>query len=110
MYLVTAEFIEETNVGKSQAEIAGNIERVIHPSLEALEKLISEKKITGGLYAGMRGGAFILDVSNNVEVSKILRGLPFWGQLKWQVTPLQSPRSAIEHDQQLLRALKGNIP
>ena len=107
LYHVVGEFIEENTAGKPPAEVAGFIERVIHPSLEALEKLMQEKKFTGGLYAGVRGGAFIVDASSHEEVSKILRGLPFWGVLKWQVTPLQSPRSAIEHDRPRLQEMKA---
>ena len=97
-YLIKGEFVEENIAGKTQAEVFGFIESVVHPSLEMLEKAIQEKKITGGIVAGERVGYFIIDVPSNEEVGNWLRGLPFWGALRWTVTPLQSPRSAVDQD------------
>ena len=97
-YLIKGEFIEENLAGKPAPDAISWIEMVIHPSLELLEKAIQEKKITGGLVTGERAGYFIIDVPSNEEVGKWLRGLPFWGSLRWTVTPLQSPRSGIDQD------------
>ena len=97
-YLVRGEFVEENVAGKPQADIISWIEMVVHPSLEMLEKAVQEKKITGGVGAGVREGVFIFDASSNEEVGKFLRSLPFWGALKWTVTPLQSYKSAIDQD------------
>ena len=74
------------------------VEMVDHPSLEMLEKGVQEKKFTGGMVAGAREGVLIMDASSNEEVGAFLRGLPFWGALKWTVTPLQSFRSAVDQD------------
>ncbi len=58
--------------------------------------MADEKKLTGGILAGQRAGAFVIDAQSNEEVGTILAGLPFWGLVKWDVKPLQSIRSAIE--------------
>ena len=60
--------------------------------------MIKEKKITGGLVAGVREGVFIIDFPFNQAVGEFLRGLPFWAAMKWTVCPLQSPKSCVEQD------------
>ena len=50
---------------------------ISRPSLEALSKMVDDKK-TGGVFAGQRMGAFIIDASSHEEVGKILASLPFW--------------------------------
>jgi|SRR5208283_6093840 len=109
-YFVKGEFVEENIAGKPFEEIATWIEMVIHPSLEMLEKWIQDKKAVGGIIAGERTGIFLLDAPSNEEVGKMLRSLPFWGALKWTVSPLQSPRSAAEQDKwafEQARAMMG---
>ena len=97
-YLVQGLFVEENTAGKPQADVISWIEMIVHPSLDMLDKAVQEKKITGGVVAGVREGVFIMDASSNEEVGKFLRSLPFWGALKWTVTPIQSYRSAVEQD------------
>ena len=97
-YLVKGEFVEENIAGKPQSDAISWIETVIHPSLEMLDKAVKEKRITGGINAGVREGVFILEAPSNEEVGKFLRNLPFWGALKWSVTPLQTFQSAVAQD------------
>ena len=97
-YLIRGEFVEENTAGKATMDAIKWIEMVDHPSLEMLEKGVQEKKFTGGMVAGAREGVLIMDASSNEEVGAFLRGLPFWGALKWTVTPLQSFRSAVDQD------------
>ncbi len=97
-YLVRGEFVEENIAGKPQSDAISWIEIVVHPSLEMLDKAVKEKRITGGVTAGVREGFLILEAPSNEEVGKFLRSLPFWGALKWTVTPLQSFRSAVDQD------------
>jgi len=107
LYFVKGEFVEENNAGKPIQQIAAFIEGMVVPSLEALEKAIQDKKITGGLGTGAREGFFILDASSNEDVGKFLRSLPFWVAFKWTVVPLQSPRSAIEQDKASMQRAKA---
>jgi muconolactone delta-isomerase len=58
--------------------------------------------------AGQRAGAFIIDAQSNEEVGAILADLPFWALVKWDVTPLQSIRSAIERDRKAVEGLKAS--
>ncbi len=97
-YLVKGEFVEENIAGKPQSDAISWIEKVVHPSLEMLDKAVKEKRITGGINAGVREGVFILEAPSNEEVGKFLRNLPFWGALKWSVIPLQTFQSAVAQD------------
>jgi hypothetical protein len=97
-YFVKGEFVEQNIAGKSFPETKAYIEQVIHPSLLALENSMKQGKVLGGLATGERMGYFMVDLPNHEEVGKWLRGLSFWGSLKWTVVGLQSPGSAIEQD------------
>ena len=104
LYLVTGEWVEDPTV--SAEEFPALWEQMVRPSLEALSKMVDEKK-TGGVFAGQRMGAFIIDASSHEEVGTILASLPFWSRLTWNVTPLQSFRSAIERDRKAMENLKS---
>jgi hypothetical protein len=108
-YLVKCEFIEENLAGKTPEESAMYIQQVIKPSLEALWKLAEEKKIVGGVVAGVREGAFIIDVDSNAEAGRLLRGLPFWGAMRWAVSPLQSFQSAIDQDREAIEQMRAMV-
>jgi hypothetical protein len=97
-YLIRGEFVEENTAGKPIMDVINWIEMVDHPSLEILEKGVQEKKFADGMFAGVREGVLIMDASSHEEVGAFLRSLPFWGALKWTVTPLQSFRSAVDQD------------
>lgn len=107
LYLVKGEMVEENVAGKPQEEVIRWIEKVVYPSLELLEKATQEKKITGGVIAGERIGAWIMDASSNEEVGKFLRSLPFWGAMKWTVVPIQSFRSSMEQDKEAFRQTRA---
>jgi hypothetical protein len=53
-------------VGWPFEEASRWIERVIHSSLEAPDKMIQEKKVAGGPIAGVRVGVFIVDVKQQL--------------------------------------------
>ena len=84
LYLVSAEFIENSVTAEAFPQVW---EGVIRPSLESLAKMADEKKLTGGISAGQRAGAFVIDAQSNEEVGTMLGNLPFWGLVKWNVTP-----------------------
>jgi len=106
-HLVKGEFIEETLAVKTPEESAMYVQQVIKPSLEALWKLADEKKVVGGVTAGFREAAFIVDVDSNAEVGRLLRSLPFWGAMRWTVSPLQSFQSAIDQDRESIEAMRA---
>ena len=105
LYLVTGRFIE----GSVNSEEFPQVwEHAIRPSLESLAKMADEKKLSGGIFAGQRAGAFIIEAQSNEEVGAMLGGLPFWGLVTWDVTPLQSIRSAVERDRKAVEAMKAS--
>lgn len=103
-YLVEAENIDGLIPMK---DVPDYINHIVIPSYEQLIKLESENKIKGGLLAGQRAGAFVMEASSHDEIGKILRTIPFWGMVKWKITPLQSFKSALEQDGHIAKMLSG---
>ena len=108
-YLVKGEFIEEILAGKTPEESAMFSQKVITPSLEALSKHSEGKRIVGGTVAGAREATFIIDVDSNAEVGRLLRSLPFWGAMKWTISPLQSFQSAADQDREAIQAMRAMV-
>ena len=105
LYYVSAALVENSISAEAFPQM---FERVIRPSLESLAKMVDERKLTGGVLAGQRAGAFILEAQSNEEVDRILGALPFWGLLNFSVTPLVPVRAAIERDQKTADAMKAS--
>jgi hypothetical protein len=83
------------------------LEDLVLPGFEALMKLESENTlIAGGVPVSERGVVFIVDVPSNEELDQILRALPFWGILEWQVTPLQSFEGRAFQDRRMIQQMK----
>jgi hypothetical protein len=49
---------------------------------------------------------FIAEAASNEELDTLLRRIPAWGVLKWQVTPLQSFAGRAAEERNVLRELK----
>ena len=108
-FLVTAEFVEPGALLTPEA-LGPLAQHVILPSLEMLAKWEQEGKIRGGVYAGQRAGAFVVDASSHEEVGTLLASLPFWGLVRWHVTPVQSWASAVERDRAAFQRAAANAP
>jgi hypothetical protein len=77
------------------------LEQGILPTFDHLLALEKEGKIlAGGLPVADRAFVFIVEASSNDEVDRLIRDLPAWGVLDWEVTPLQtlSGRAAKERE------------
>jgi muconolactone delta-isomerase len=94
--------------GFSSAEEALEVlEKTILPSFAALNKLEAEKKIlAGGLPVGDRAFVFILEARSNEEVDQLLRDIPMWGSLDWEVTPLLSFSARAAEERKAIKAIK----
>ena len=103
-YLVEAENIDGLIPMK---DVPDYINHIVIPSYEHLIKLESENKIKGGLVAGQRAGAFVMEAASNEDLGNMLRSIPFWGMVKWKITPLQSFKSAMEQDGKIAKMLSG---
>ncbi|HYU19040.1 MAG TPA: hypothetical protein VEQ11_10115 [Chloroflexota bacterium] len=86
------------------------LEKGILPTFDALLKLEGEKKIlAGGLPVGDRAFVFIAEASSNEELDGMLRDIPAWGVLKWQVTALQSFEGRAAQERQNVAQLKKQL-
>lgn len=84
------------------------LEGTVLPSLDALTRLESEKKIlAGGLKVGARAFVFIAEAESNEKLDRMLREIPFWGMLKWEVTPLESFDTRAAEERRMTARLKG---
>ncbi len=80
---------------------------IILPSFNALIQLERKKKIrAGGLPVGDRAFVFIVEARSNDEVDQMLRKLPMWGTLDWDVTPLQTFSARAKQERQAVRDIK----
>ena len=80
---------------------------IILPSFDQLIKLEKGRKIlAGGLPVGERAFVFILEAASNEEVDQVLRNIPMWGSLDWEVTPLQSFSGRASQERGFLKGLK----
>ncbi len=84
------------------------LENGILPTFEVLLTLEKEQKIVaGGLPVGERAVVFIAEASSNDELDRMLRDLPAWGVLDWEVTPLQSFQGRADQEREVVEQLKG---
>jgi hypothetical protein len=108
-YLAIAEYIDPGPLLPPQG-VVQVVEQLVIPSFEALAKLEEQKKILGGgVNVGARGGAFILDVASEDEAHRILADLPFWGVVKWTLTPLQGFRQRAADERSRVERLKSML-
>ena len=109
LYLVNAEYVDPGPLLPPQQAIP-ILENAVFPSFEAMENLLKQKKIlAGGLIAGARAGAFVMEAESNAEVSRILMELPFWGLVHWKVTPLESFRERLSEERKVIERLKKSL-
>jgi hypothetical protein len=107
-YLVTAEYVDPGPLLPPQ-QLAQMIEKLVLPSFDALAKLEEQKKVLGGITAGARAGAFVVDAATNTELNQMLQELPFWGICKWTVTPLQTFRERGADEKKAVERMKASL-
>ena len=91
----------------SPEEALNILEKIVLPSFEMLIKLEGEKKILGGgLPVGERSIVFIMEASSNEELDAVLRKIPMWGSLDWEVTPLVSFGARAATESQVVKETK----
>jgi muconolactone delta-isomerase len=108
-YLVTGEYVEPGPLLPPD-QVATMIRQAILPSHDALTNLKAEGKlIAGGYSVGERAGAFIFEVDSNEELDSLLQGLPYWGLIKFRVTPLQEVEGKRERDRQQAEQIEQSL-
>ena len=84
------------------------LEKGILPTFDALMQLEEDEKIlAGGLPIGDRALVFIAEAASNEELDRMLRSLPAWGVLKWEVSALQTFAGRAEQEREIVEELKG---
>ena len=88
-------------------EAVSVLQEIILPSFDKLIGLEKKKKIlAGGLPVGDRAFVFIAEASSNEELDQLLRELPMWGALDWEVTPLQTFAGRAAQERNIVKELK----
>jgi hypothetical protein len=94
----------------SPEEALAVLEGGILPTFEVLLKLEAEHKIVaGGLPVGDRAFVFVAEASSNEELDTMLRSIPAWAALKWEVTPLQTFKGRADHERNAVKQLKAAV-
>ena len=94
----------------SPEEAVQVLQSVILPSFKELIDLERKRKIiAGGLPVGDRSFVFIAEAKSNDELDQMLRRLPMWGELDWEVTALQTFNGRAKQERQAARELKRII-
>ncbi len=71
-----------------------------------LARMVREKTITGGVFVGERADCFIIDCKSIEELGQIIRDLPFWPRLKWDVRALESFESVNALERKIFEHLE----
>jgi muconolactone delta-isomerase len=108
-YLVTGDYVEPGPLFPPD-QVAGMIRQLILPSHDALTNLRAEGKLVAGGYSvGERAGAFIFEVDSNEELDALLQSLPYWGLIKFKVTPLEEVEGRRERDRQQAEQIEQTL-
>jgi hypothetical protein len=90
----------------SPEETLEALENMVLPLFEALMRLENEKKIlAGGVPLGDRAFVFIVEAASHDEVDRLLRRLPLWGMLKWDVMALQTFAGRADQEREFVQRL-----
>jgi len=90
----------------SPEEAVGVLEEIVLPSFDKLIGLEKKKILAGGLPVGDRAFVFIAEASSNEELDQLLRELPMWGSLDWEVTALQTFAGRAAQERDIVKKLK----
>jgi hypothetical protein len=91
----------------SPEETVEVLEKGVLPAFDAVEKLEEDGKIlAGGLPVGDRAFVFIAEAASNEELDRMLRNIPVWGVLQWEVTPLQSIAGRAAQEREIVEEIK----
>lgn len=90
----------------SSQEALDVLKNIVLPSFDELIKLEKENRIQGGLPLGDRAFVFIVEAGSHDEVDRMLRNIPMWGSLDWEVTALQTFSARADQERQYIETLK----
>lgn len=80
------------------------LQNIVLPSFNEFIQLEKRKKIiAGGLPVGDRSFVFIAEAKTNDDLDTMLRNIPMWGTLDWEVTPLQTFSARAKQERRAVR-------
>ena len=83
------------------------LSEIVLPSFDQLIELEKKRRIlAGGLPVGDRAFVFIAEASSNEELDQMLRELPIWGSLDWEVSALQTFSGRAAQERNIVKNLK----
>lgn len=114
-YLVTWDYIE-SGVTLPADQVSKLLQGAIIPSLAMCAQMEKDKKfLAGGVFAGGRSSAVIVEAKSHDELHTLLQSLPFWSLMKMHVTPLQTFAERAKHETSAMQAFEqlrasGQLP
>lgn len=106
-YLVTMDFVDPGPL-LPPAQLAEMLEQAVLPGFKGLADLqAAGKLVAGGLLAGARALAFIIEAADNDEADRLVRTNPLWGIVRTTISPLQDFGKRAELDRQSLDQIKA---
>lgn len=89
-------------------EALGLLQNLVLPGLHAIMDLQANGTIVaGGIPVGQRAGIFIFEAADNAALDEVLRELPLWPLLEWEVIPLEAVAARVAHEDKVVAALKA---
>jgi hypothetical protein len=103
LYLV--EF-EATQAGAptNREQTIEQLDKLVIPTLESLGK--DGKVRAGGIAAGTLTGAFVIEAQSKDEVTALVRALPAWSLMQWQVTPIDTFAHRVDVEKKVVQGLR----
>lgn len=104
LYLV--EFVAtQAGAPTSPEQRIEQLEKLVIPTIESLGK--EDKVRAGGVVAGTLTGAFVVEAKSKDEVTALVRALPAWGIMQWQVTPIERFAQRADIEKKVVQELRA---
>lgn len=106
-YLVTFDYIDPGPVLPPK-QLADLVENLVLPTFVTVAKLEKEKKVlAAGIPVAGRAMVMIVEAASHEELTGLLMGLPLWGIVKTDITPLDTVEGRTAIERKMLQQLKA---
>ena len=88
----------------SSKETVRMLEEIVMPSFDQLINLETEKKnLAEGLPMADKAFVFIAEAASNEQLHRMLRRLPMWGTLNWEITAFKTSPGKKSRQQDIIK-------
>ena len=108
LYLIEAKAIDSAVAGAPE-QVVPILENQVIPSYKTIVEGERGKKFTGGVLAGRRSWAIIVDFPNNDEAHKWVSSLPFWTIQDVEITPMVSFQTQLDGATRIMQNMKSML-